>query len=287
MPVFQPANQIKLTNVSIVRLKKGGKRFEIACYKNKVREWRTGVETDLDEVVQIENVFVNVSKGQAAPSEDLQKAFGTTEVPKIIQEILKKGELQVGEKERQHELSNTWKDIATQVAEKCVDPGSQRPYTVGMIEKAMHDVHYSVKTGRSAKQQVSQTHGEPDSPTPKFATDLALYLSLTSICDFNQALDVIRLLQEKKTIPIERARMRIRITMPNKDGKKIKDKILPLTDKVEDEDWSDEWELIAFIDPGALKTINELIETEIKGRGNVETLNFTTVREGDGDERLE
>ncbi|CDS82035.1 probable Shwachman-Bodian-Diamond syndrome protein [Sporisorium scitamineum] len=254
MPVFQPANQIKLTNVSIVRLRKGGKRFEIACYKNKVREWRTGVETDLDEVVQIENVFVNVSKGQVAPSDDLQKAFGTTEIPKILQEILKKGELQVGEKERQHELSNTWKDIATQVAEKCVDPGSQRPYTVGMIEKAMHDVHYSVKTGRSAKQQ---------------------------------ALDVIRLLQEKQTIPIERARMRVRITMPSKDGKKLKDKLLSLTDKVEDEDWSDEWELIASIDPGALKTINELIQSEIKGRGNVETLNFTTIREGDGDERLE
>lgn len=155
MPVFQPANQIKLTNVSIVRLRKAGKRFEIACYKNKVREWRSGVETDLDEVVQIENVFVNVSKGQVAPSDDLQKAFGTTEIPKILQEILKKGELQVGEKERQHELTNTWKDIATQVAEKCVDPSSQRPYTVGMIEKAMHDVHYSVKTARSAKQQVS------------------------------------------------------------------------------------------------------------------------------------
>jgi hypothetical protein len=40
---FAAANQIKLTNVSVVRLKKGGKRFEIACYKNKVREWRTGV----------------------------------------------------------------------------------------------------------------------------------------------------------------------------------------------------------------------------------------------------
>lgn len=98
---------------------------------------------------------------------------------------------------------------------------------------------------------------------------------------------MIRLLQEKKTIPIERARMRIRITMPNKDGKKIKDKILPLTDKVDDEDWSDQWELIASIDPGALKTINELIQSEIKGRGNVETLNFTTIHEGDGDERLE
>lgn len=28
--------QVKLTNVAIVRLKKGGKRFELACYPNKV-----------------------------------------------------------------------------------------------------------------------------------------------------------------------------------------------------------------------------------------------------------
>jgi ribosome maturation protein SDO1 len=43
MSIFTPTNQKKLTNVSLVRLKKGGKRFEIACYKNKVMEWRQGV----------------------------------------------------------------------------------------------------------------------------------------------------------------------------------------------------------------------------------------------------
>ena len=31
---------MKLTNVSIVRLKKAGKQFSIACYKNSVRAWR-------------------------------------------------------------------------------------------------------------------------------------------------------------------------------------------------------------------------------------------------------
>ena len=43
MSIFQPSNQIRLTNVSVVRLKKGGKRFELACYKNKIMEWRNGV----------------------------------------------------------------------------------------------------------------------------------------------------------------------------------------------------------------------------------------------------
>ena len=40
--IFTPTNQIRLTNVAIVRMKKAGKRFEIACYKNKVVSWRKG-----------------------------------------------------------------------------------------------------------------------------------------------------------------------------------------------------------------------------------------------------
>ena len=44
-------------------------------------------ETDLDEVMQINNVFMNVSKGQVAGSEDLKKAFGKTDVNEIVKEV--------------------------------------------------------------------------------------------------------------------------------------------------------------------------------------------------------
>ncbi|KAG9013656.1 hypothetical protein FRB90_005799 [Tulasnella sp. 427] len=263
MPIQQPSNQIKLTNVSIVRLKKGGKRFEAACYKNKVQEWRNGVETNLDDVLQISNVFTNVSKGQVAPTEDLKKAFGKTEVDEIVKEasvgkfewrgrrvesssihfqILKKGELQVGEKEREHSLNNLWKEIATQVSEKVVDPSTQRPYPVGMIEKAMHEAGFSVKTGKSSKSQV---------------------------------LECIKLLQEKSTLPIQRARMRVRITMPIKDGKRLKEKVHESAEKVEEDDWAgDEWETILIIDPGQFRVLNELMSSEssLKGKAKIETL---------------
>ena len=56
--------ELLLTDVSVVRAKKNGKRFEIACYKNKVLSWRQGVEKDIDEVLQSHTVFLNVSKGQ-------------------------------------------------------------------------------------------------------------------------------------------------------------------------------------------------------------------------------
>lgn len=69
-------------------------------------------------------------------------------------QILKKGEVQVGEKERDHDLTSLRKEIATLVAEKCVDPATQRPYPVGMIEKAMAEAGYSVKPNKNAKSQV-------------------------------------------------------------------------------------------------------------------------------------
>jgi len=70
---------------------------------------------------------------------------------------LKKGELQVSEKERNQQISSKYRDIATIVAEKCVNPETKRPYTVTMIEKAMNDLHFSVNPNRNAKQQVIHT----------------------------------------------------------------------------------------------------------------------------------
>ncbi|KAF9056404.1 SBDS protein C-terminal domain-containing protein [Panaeolus papilionaceus] len=240
--IQQPSNQIKLTNVSIVRLKKGGKRFEIACYKNKVQEWRNGVETDLDDVMQINNVFINVSKGEVAKSGDLQKAFGKMETSDIVKEILKKGEVQVGEKERDHDLTSLRKEIATLVAEKCVDPATQRPYPVGMIEKAMAEAGYSVKPNKNAKSQVSEC---------------------------------IKQLQTDSKLPIQRARMRVKVSMPTADAEKLKGKITDCAEKVEQEEAGEsDWDITMLIDPGQFRVINELLQKECKGRGRLETLTF-------------
>lgn len=100
MKIGTPVNQIRLTNVAYVRLQKGGKRFEIACYRNKVLNWRNKIETDLDEVLQIDTVFTNVSKGMLASGKDLLEAFGTSDQKIVCKEILDRGELQVCDKER-------------------------------------------------------------------------------------------------------------------------------------------------------------------------------------------
>ncbi|ELW50705.1 Peptidyl-prolyl cis-trans isomerase CWC27 like protein [Tupaia chinensis] len=64
-----PTDQILLTNVAVVQMKRGGKYLEMTCYKNKVVGWRSAVEKDPDEVLQTH--CVNASKGQVARKEDL------------------------------------------------------------------------------------------------------------------------------------------------------------------------------------------------------------------------
>jgi ribosome maturation protein SDO1 len=178
MPVGinQPSNRISLTNISLVRLKKGKKRFELACYKNKLLEYRSGTETDLDNVLQVPTIFLNVSKGETAPNAELSKAWpppkpaeqqdssthirGTKGAGKkgkkaaaaekheeegddaawkdmIIREILQKGEIQVNAGERKELLERMEREIVEEVAQRLVDPTTKRVYTTGMIRKGL------------------------------------------------------------------------------------------------------------------------------------------------------
>lgn len=152
MSLKQPITQVRLTNVAVVRLKRRGKRFELACYKNKVVSWREGNEQDLDEVVQTPSIFSNVSKGVLANKKDLEAAFKTDDNDAIVLQILRKGELQVSERERTYQNANVFGEIAAVVSETCVDPTTKRPFSVSIIERVMRDtLHYAVLPNKSSK----------------------------------------------------------------------------------------------------------------------------------------
>lgn len=310
--INQPSNQIKLTNVSLVRLKKGKKRFEIACYKNKVLEWRSGIETDIDNVLQIPNVFLNVSKGQTAPHADLAKAFGK-DVPlnDIILEILNKGEQQVGERERAAALERVHNEVVGMVASKLVDPRTKRVYTTGMIDKALDmlssQAHQTQNEGKE-KESGSKTAsgagtpatGETGEAKPRPHKEHTWTGVVTTKSAKSQALEAMKALIAFQPIPVSRARMRLRITCSTnvlkqavkapasaKDQKKddddgekkapgtVKDKILSYVEQVENQDVvGSEWEVTGFVEPGAFKGLSDFIGNETKGQGRVEVLDM-------------
>ena len=182
MSRLQPVGQKRLTNICIVRLKRGGKRFEVAAYRNTVVAWRDHVEKDIDEVLQVHTIFANLDKGILAKSEDLTEAFGTDNEDTVCVEILNKGEFQVSEQERQMQVDALFRDVATRVTDMCVNPETQKPYPLTTIERAMrHELHFAPALGKTAKQQ---------------------------------ALVVIKQLEAADVLPIARARMHLRLVVP-------------------------------------------------------------------------
>lgn len=70
-------------------------------------------------------------------------------------QILEKGELQVAGKERESQFSNQFRDIATIVMQKTIKPETQRPYTINMIERLMHEIHFAVDPSSNSKKEVN------------------------------------------------------------------------------------------------------------------------------------
>ncbi|KAL3472162.1 SBDS protein C-terminal domain-containing protein [Aspergillus californicus] len=215
MPINQPSNQIKFTNVSIVRLKKGKKRFELACYKNKLLEYRSGAEKDLDNVLQVPTIFLSVSKAQTAPSAELTKAFGSdTPTDEIRQEILRKGEVQVGERERKEIADRVEKEVLDIVSGRLIDPGTKRVYTPGMISKALDQL--SAASGQLQQQQLNGD-GVAEGEDPATATQPRKPLwtgAHPNKSAKSQALEAMKALIAWQPIPVMRARMRLRVTCP-------------------------------------------------------------------------
>lgn len=250
--INQPLTQIKLTNVSLVRMKKGKKRFEIACYQNKVQDWRLKVEKDIDEVLQIPLVFQNVSKGQVANNEDLLKCFGTTNQDEIIQEILNKGEIQLNEKERTANLQQKQNEFLTIISTKCINPKSKKRYPPSMIQKALDQLKFHLNPSKAAKLQ---------------------------------ALDAIKLLVEKQIFPIARAQMKVKIILSRKAYQKIfKEELEPIIDHMEDESKDGKfYECVCIIDPINYRKIVETFEGETaqipQGEGSIEVLDMAAIKE--------
>jgi ribosome maturation protein SDO1 len=240
----QPVTQVRLTNIAVVRYKIKGLRFEIACYPNKVLDYRKKVEKDISNVIQSTNIFSNVSKGSFARRDDLLAAFNTLDSMRILQLILEKGELQVTEKERQAEILNRTKEIVNIVAGMCVNSETKQPVSNRVIEQALKGSNFQINLTQSVKQQ---------------------------------AMKVFRLLSQ--TLPIERAKMKILAACPAQYSKSIKtflgqietEKGIKIINIVQT---PHSIEFTIIIDPGDLRQITDDIKDRTNGQGDVSVVDL-------------
>lgn len=230
-------------------------------------------------------------QGIIAKGEDMREAFGTDDHMKVALVILEKGELEVSgacttclpgrrrqrqraphfrprgdtrhqaalpplptsaDKERALLFDQLFRDIATIIADKCVNPQTSRPYTVTLIEKALRDAHFSVNPAKNAKQQ---------------------------------ALKAVALLQ--RSLPIERARMRLRLTVPRAAYAGLRSLLLDAMHAVVDDEGrvGDMSTIDVTVEPGCYRQIDEEVASRSSGAGSLAVLSLSVQTDGgeDGD----
>jgi ribosome maturation protein SDO1 len=227
--------------------------------------------------------------------------------------------LQVGEKERTAQLERLHNEVVGIVAGKLVDPETKIVYTTGMIEKALAELSSkheekkeekkTVAPGSSTGAKATEDDSElspiesPTSPKGKskdFSAHPATHPTWTGVTTTrsakSQALDAMRALIYHQTIPVARARMRLRITCPTGILKQhvkhsaehpeakgtVKDRILSFVEEVVTQQMAgEEWEVVGFVEPGAFKGLGEFVGGETRGKGRVEVLETAVIGVGD------
>ncbi|KEG13139.1 SBDS-like protein [Trypanosoma grayi] len=255
-----PLSQRRHTNIAVVRYTKNGVKLEIACYKNKVISYRSGVETRLDEVLQVERVFTNVSRGLYASEKEIQTVFDkrTSEV-EALRFILDHGELQVAQHERTAEIDQMFIDIALMISQKCVNEVTQRPFPPPVIEQALRSIGAAVKLDQPVKKQ---------------------------------ALALIHQLIDAQIIPISRARMKLRCIAPDEpslvklvewcesNGASILNRAV---DAGETEASTQKHSLLILLPPHLFRDVENFVKKDLPPGGTVHMVDSAAVDVGGGD----
>ena len=97
----------------------------------------------------VEDIFENASRGDRSPEEDLQKAFGTSEVLLIAETIIKKGEISLTAEQRKQFIENKRRQVIEVIARNAINPQTKTPHPPMRIEQAMTEARVNIDPTKS------------------------------------------------------------------------------------------------------------------------------------------
>lgn len=138
-----------MTN-TIARIKQAGMHFEIIVDLDNALKFKKGQISSIE--AEEDRVFTNSKKGDAASKTDLEKAFGIIDFSKIVEKIIKNGEILVTQEYRDEEKEKKLKQAVDFLVTNAVDPKTGNPHTAERIKNALKQAHINIKNEPIEKQ---------------------------------------------------------------------------------------------------------------------------------------
>ncbi len=138
----------------IVKYRREGNEFEILVDSELAYEYITGKRSEALKVLEVEEIFKDARKGERQSEDKLKKAFGTTDVAKIAEIMLKNGEVPITTEQRNKLLEEKRKQIIETIARNSIDPRTNAPNPPLRIENAMREAKVSIDPFKGAAEQL-------------------------------------------------------------------------------------------------------------------------------------
>jgi ribosome maturation protein SDO1 len=143
-----------MSKTVVAKYSTGGEKFEILVDADLAYEYITGKRSDPMAALQAEEVFIDANKGERQGEDKLRKAFGTTDIVKIAETILKHGNVPITTEQRAKLAEDKRKQVASIIARNSIDPRTNAPHPLQRIEGAMEQAKVSIDPFRNANEQV-------------------------------------------------------------------------------------------------------------------------------------
>jgi ribosome maturation protein SDO1 len=135
------------------RITKSGEKFEVLVKPEPALDYKMGKPTPISQMLVIDEIYTDASKGTHASDEKLQKAFGTTDPVAVAEEIMKRGELQLTTEQRRQLVDDKRKQIVAFVSRNCIDPRTGTPHPPLRIEQAFNQIRLVIDPFKPAEEQ--------------------------------------------------------------------------------------------------------------------------------------
>ncbi len=145
---------VTVEDAIIARYTKDGKHFEALVDPDMAYDLKEGKTVSLSRMLAANIIFTDAKKGTKAGSNDIQSVFATTDVEKITEIIVKKGELQLTTEFRRKKTEERRKQIATFISRHAINPQTRVPHPQDRILNAMDIARVNVDPFKPAEQQV-------------------------------------------------------------------------------------------------------------------------------------
>ncbi len=148
---------VSLDKAVVARYKHGKKNFEALVDPEEAYLIRSGAKEEIGDVLAVDEIFTDASKGEKATEEDLTDVFSTTDIGEIARRIIKEGEVQLTAEQRKKKVEEKKKMVIDRIARISINPQTNTPHPHTRIEIAMKEAKVHVDPFKSVDELVSET----------------------------------------------------------------------------------------------------------------------------------